>query len=153
MDSLKKIPLSGHIKLQVAMIARTKEKYIRIERPPCKQQRNSIDCAVFAIANATEFCYSGRTDFIDFDQSKLRSHWLECLQKNHISPFPRLQSRPKKTREEVDVTDVNVYCICRLPDNYGNVMDCDKCGNWYHCSCVGKPNDFSGDWICNICQP
>jgi len=53
MDSLRKRPVTDHLKDQVAAIAQC-ENSISIRRPPCKQQSNMVDCGMFAIA--TEFC-------------------------------------------------------------------------------------------------
>ncbi|KAK3910193.1 Lipoyl synthase [Frankliniella fusca] len=96
-DSLRKTKLSSFLCLQVAMVACSKEESITICRKPCQQQRGSVDCALFAIAQATEFCSTSEIRFIDFDQSKLREHWMSCVRAGKLTRFPAISSRPKKT--------------------------------------------------------
>jgi len=133
------------------MISSTKEK-ITIGRPPCKQQENSIDCGLFAIANATEFCYSSTIQFVDFDEKQLPSHWLQCLEKGSLVPFPRLSKRPKKVKEVEDFDVISTYCKCHLPGNYGDMVLCDglACGEWFHYLCVGLKEE-PDTWYCEAC--
>jgi hypothetical protein len=150
LDSVRTSPISGHLKLQIAMIASSQHDKIFIVRPPCKQQTNGVDCGLFAIANATEFCFSSQIQNVDFDLCKLRSHWLECVGEGIIKPFPRASKRPKKTKEEDDTLTLDVYCLCRLPENFDNMVECDECGKWYHYGCVGYKKT-RGLWNCMKC--
>lgn len=144
-------PISGHTKIQVAMIMYSKER-ITIGRPPCKQQDNCIDCGLFAIANATEFCFTSEIQYVDFDHGQLRSHWLMCLERGSITPFPRSSKRPKKVKEQEEFEIVSPFCICRLPANYGNLIDCDDCTSWFHPLCVGLEEEGHEEvWICGDC--
>ena len=151
LDSLRKRPVTDHLKDQVAAIAQC-ENFMSIRRPPCKQQTNTVDCGVFAIANATEFCFTKKINFVDFDNAKLRSHWLECLKGGVLTPFPRRSSRPKKTREEDEITKVRVYCTCRLPETFGNMIECECCQKWYHFVCVNVDEGYRGSFICKSCM-
>jgi len=31
---------------------------------------------------------------------------------------------------------IDIYCTCRMPDTFGNVVECSKCKKWYHVCCV-----------------
>ena len=52
----------------------------------CQKQQGGTDCSLFAIANATTVAY-GSDNFV-FYQSKLREHFLKCLDNNDLVPFP-----------------------------------------------------------------
>lgn len=67
-DSLRQMKLQGHVKIQIAMIAQQQELLL-IVRPQCKQQTNSYDCLLFAIANAVEFCHTLQVQNVDFDET------------------------------------------------------------------------------------
>ncbi|XP_034253683.1 uncharacterized protein LOC117652699 [Thrips palmi] len=153
-DSMNSLSLSGHSFFQIAMIAHSKEDRIVIVRPPCKQQTNSTDCGLFAIANAVEYCATGKVTFIDFDTTQMRSHLLQCFENGKISVFPRLSSRPKKSKNEVNTNILHVVCICRLPEAYGNMIECDSCNVWYHNKCVGLSDECNtpDNWICDKCH-
>ena len=30
-----------------------------------------------------------------------------------------------------------LYCDCRLPGSYDDMVACDRCGKWFHYMCVG----------------
>lgn len=151
-DSLQSNHLPGHVKIQVAMIAQSPD-VITIIRPPCKQQSNSVDCGLFAIANATEFCHTSMAKNIDFEPKMLRSHWLECLKKGTLSPFPRLGKRARASKDQPDSEVMAVFCKCRLPKIYGDMVLCDDCSTWYHKCCVGLEENFNSksQWTCSDC--
>jgi Ulp1 family protease len=54
---------------------------IPVNLPTVQQQTNSIDCGVFAIAYATEFCFNQYTGGkgLTFNTSVMRDHLLQCL--------------------------------------------------------------------------
>ena len=52
----------------------------------CQKQQGGTDCGQFAIANANAVAYA--TDNFVFDQSKLREHFLKCIDNNDFVPFP-----------------------------------------------------------------
>jgi len=151
LDSLNRIQTTGHVKIQVAMIAFSKDR-ITVGRPPCMQQENAIDCGLFAIANATEFCYTQNTQFVEFDQRQLRSHLLQCLENGELTQFPRSAKRAKKAKELEEFEVISTYCKCRLPQNFDDMIECDRCGEWYHHSCVGIKYIEKSEWFCENCM-
>ena len=151
MDSLRKRPVTYHLKDQVSATAQC-ENSISIRRPPCKQQSNMVDCGLFAIANATEFCFTKKINFVDFDNAKLRGHWLDCMKRGVLTQFPRRSSRPKKTREEDEITKVRVYCPCRLPEPFGNMIECESCQKWYHFVSINVDEGYKGSFIRKSCM-
>ena len=92
---------------------------------------------------------------IRYDQSKMRQHFLSCLQSGEMSPSPsELRLRSKRP---VGIKKVNIYCDCRLPeDGEEPMVYCEGCKNWYHRSCQSIPDivfdtEFKQDWFCNHC--
>lgn len=135
------------------MIAQQQGQLV-IVRPPCKQQTNSYDCLLFAIANAVEFCNTSEIKYIDFDETAMKSHWIGCLQSKNLVPFPRRASRPKKAKEGPQLDVIEVSCnICCLPDEYDNMVACDNCEKWSHLCCVNLTKAPSGKnkWYCPEC--
>lgn len=157
MDSLKtEKEVSGHLKIQIGMIAQT-AGVITVVRPPVHQQKNSVDCCLHAIAFATEFCFNKSTQVIEYDQLMLRQHWKKCLEEGQMSPFPRASAckTPKKMKYDDDISFIQVHCpVCLLPDNYGDMIGCDNCDKWYHKICVGLTDAFNDTepWSCSECN-
>lgn len=150
MDSLRSQKITGHTKLQIAMICQMKGNII-LARPPCKQQTNGVDCALFAIANAVEFCFTSQISYVDFDQAALRKHLLQCIENAHLTPFPRLAKRSKKVKMAEDTEVLTTYCKCCMPDNFGDMIACDACQDWFHRQCVGAFQSEEEDWFCEKC--
>ena len=49
---------------------------------------------------------------------------------------------------------VHVYCVCHLPESYdSNMIECDKCGSWFHFKCMGlRKNALPDTWFCTNCK-
>ena len=58
-----------------------------ISSVPVQQQRGSCDCGVFVIANAFHLASGNDLEHVAFDQTKMRSHLMECFEKKVLSPF------------------------------------------------------------------
>lgn len=145
--------ITGLTKIQVAMCLQTKEERIIIERPPCKQQTNGIDCGAFAIANAVQFISEGSLPhFTDYETSKMRQHLFDCLLRGMMTPFPVISTRKKKIKADDDNLVLKVYCVCRLPDSVSDMCVCDVCDKPYHFVCEGvNEKDVEGFWACSKC--
>ncbi|KAK6198744.1 PLU-1-like protein-domain-containing protein [Scheffersomyces amazonensis] len=57
------------------------------------------------------------------------------------------------TDEESDDTSIKFYCLCREYE-FGTMVECDKCNEWYHISCVGEQVSNSEDdtYTCPLCK-
>ena len=114
------------------------------------------DCGLFAIANAIDFCSEGKIQFVDYDLSVMRRHFLECLQEGFLTPFPRIAKRPKKSPPDENEVSISVFCFCRLPGSYDDLVGCDGVGNecekWFHISCVGLEVLPDDEWKCPKCS-
>ena len=75
----------------VARIASCSQQTLQINVMPTQQQRNSIDCGVFAITNAVELLSSGDSviESLSYEPSLMRNHLLTCIQLEEFSPFPK----------------------------------------------------------------
>ena len=64
---------------------------------------------------------------------------MECLECKELSLFPTTSAHSAvTTRCPKKHLFVHVYCVCRLPESYdSNMIECDKCGSWFHFKCMG----------------
>ena len=51
------------------------------------------------------------TQLVEYEQTKLQSHFLECLSKEQIIPFPSKPIKPGKPKSEY----IYIFCTCRMP--------------------------------------
>ena len=72
---------------------------------------------------------------LNFDQAQMRQHLLKCFQKKEMLPFPQTIAGPHH-RTYFPGYAIEVYCSCRMPETYDDMVECDTCGDWYHLKCV-----------------
>ena len=106
-----------------------------------QQQLGGSNCGLFAIANATEFCFRFQTSHAIYKQLSTRKHLMNCFWVQKLLSFPK-----QKTVEAKHVifatTDVKVYCVCRLPEDKRQKMaKCPVCSEWFHEKCLDIPGD------------
>ena len=53
-----------------------------------KKQHGGNDCGVYAIAVSTALAFNLDPASIIFDQGKMRSHLVQCIEKEMVTPFP-----------------------------------------------------------------
>ena len=59
--------------------------------------------------------------------------------------------------DQTDLTARNDICpkdICKMKRKGQNWIECERCSQWYHCSCVGLTKakaDKLSQWHCNNC--
>ncbi|CAG2252650.1 unnamed protein product [Mytilus edulis] len=95
-------------------------KIIPVKLSTVQQQTNSVDCGVFALAYATEFCYSNFPAGKDlaFNVNEMRDHLVHCLTKQQLLPFPRQKNRKSlKLRINTSII-VNIEKYCREKFNH-----------------------------------
>ncbi len=138
--------------IQVEIDSSKHSGHIIVKFPYTQKQRGGSDCGVFAIAFALHAAMGQNISLLEFDQLKMRSHLLKCLQEQIFTPFPVLDTRSKRP-EKVNIKDIYVYCVCLMPDTYGDMVQCDICHKWFHIKCVGiltLPNT-DDKWCCSSC--
>ena len=98
-----------------------------------QRQTGVKDCGLFSIATATSFCFGESPGERCYEQSLMRGHFRQCLARGEMTPFP---SRAVVARKIRSLTDIEVYCSCRLQDNeQERMVECDRCHEWFHQSC------------------
>ena len=66
-----------------------------------QQQENFYDCGLFAIAFAFHLAQGDEPSALNFDCKKLRQHLVECFEKEILSPFPMLVTRPSCCAKQI----------------------------------------------------
>ena len=109
-----------------------------------QRQIGSSDCGLFAIAFATSLCSGLDLHTLKYDQSKMRSNFLSCVESGCLFPFHTPGATRRLGRAYfVHTKEVPVFCICRLPWNKdstahivrGALVQCALCKEWYHQFC------------------
>ena len=163
LDSMNGKTLTTSVEIQMSMIYGKGKTVVPVKIPNVQQQKNSIDCGVFAIAFMVEFCFNnfiGR-DNVNFDTYTMRDHLIKCIESQQFSPFPK--TKPTRTKVlSLKNTSVNFSiekeCTarCNLPNLFEDMVCCDICSAWYHYGCVpsNNSNTFSGSlsFTCSNCS-
>ena len=74
------------------------------------------------------------------EENKVRKHFLQRIQDVKMTPFPSSSSGTHCRKPLARTSTIHVYCTCRLPDNGGKIICCDKCLEWFHFRCLGLQN-------------
>ena len=88
-----------------------------------------------------------------FDERMMRPHLESCLKDGQMRHFP---CKKRSTRSKVRKQEkLEVFCMCRQPE-YGNMISCDECGEWFHEACVSLNSDIWDNsnviWTCGTCK-
>ena len=59
-----------------------------IKIPKVQKQKGNKDCGLFAVAFATALAHGQNPSKQRFHQASLRSHFVACLEKGELTPFP-----------------------------------------------------------------
>ena len=65
-------------------------------------------------------------------QRAMQSHPEECFEKEELSPFPPSSVPVKKSRLRY-----RVYCFCKGPESYDDMIECEGSSTWFHFKYVG----------------
>ena len=88
-DSLDEKTLSIELKRILLKLSPTFDLLKSVKLPNVKQQPNSVDCGVFAIANAITCLFKENPKKIEYDFSLMRKHLFKILKTGKITPFPK----------------------------------------------------------------
>ena len=162
-DSIFKGDLSSSLTHQLAVIYRglivqeedgvEVDPYLKIHVPAIQQQSGGNDCGIFAIAFALHSLLGETLETVEFDQSKMRGHLLECLKKKELVRFPTKQKLGFRSRH-FPYREVELFCECLMPDTWKDTMiECEGCNRWYHTECVGlmSLSQATEQWTCSLC--
>ena len=128
------------------------DPHLIVHIPPVQQQKGSSDCGVYAIAFAVHAALGDDVEHLEFDQTQMRNYLLQCFRKRELVRFPTIRKRSRRNNH-FPYQEVEVFCSCLMPESYGDMIQCDKCEQWYHIRCVGLssiPRDTEL-WNCHSC--
>ena len=74
-------------------------------------QKGASDSGAYAIAFTIDLAYADDPASREYEQTKLWSHFLECLSKELIVPFPSKPIKPGRPKSEY----IYIFCTCRVP--------------------------------------
>ena len=146
MDFMCDLELFSKIRSQ---LLKTTKKRLLVKFGNTNKQAEFDDCGLFAAAYCTTLAYGQNPSSYVYDQSALRENLINCLEAQHIEPFPIIRERRIGI---ANLIPIDVFCYCRNT-NDGTPMVCyDGCGEWFHLSCVTSKVEREKKWYCQNCQ-
>ena len=119
-----------------------------------QKQINLSDCGLFALAFATDLCHGVDPQTQAYDQENMRAHYVSCLESHEMIPFPKTSRRvPYHVTKKM--TTVAIFCVCRMPNDKKEYVQCSQCNGWYHPTCVSIPDwviNSRRRWKCDTCR-
>ncbi|XP_064406458.1 uncharacterized protein LOC135351399 [Halichondria panicea] len=115
-----------------------------------QQQEGANNCGLFSIAAAYHAAMNDNVDSLVFDEAKMRAHLIKCFEKGKLSRFPRTKKAMPK-RPTPQTIAITIYCMCKRPDSFEDMVMCDKCSEWYHYRCAKIRKEPVGNWFCSGC--
>ena len=142
------------VQVQASSILKTDQSHVVFQLEKMQLQKGGVDCGLFAIAIATEYCYGNNPASYRYDQTLLRPHFLKCCEERRMTPFP---SKWIPLQKPISRVKVKLHCKCRLPEDGEEEMAyCPSCKVWYHKSCENIPDvvftDTYTSWTCCHCS-
>ena len=119
-----------------------------------QQQEGSWHCGLFSIATAMEVCCGNNLECASFHQEVICDHLIDCFERRKLFLFPKkLHNQPECIpRPSRHHHIIDLYCYCKMPEDYNEMISCDVSGQWFHCSCVHiAPGNIPGVWECKSC--
>ena len=143
-DSLNSCVNHG-TKMQLATLIKTSRKSLQIKIACVNKQAGFTDCGVFA---AAALVYGEDPSTLVYNQACMRKHLELCLSRRKMEPFPSV--RPRRSGKS-RIESIDVYCICRLPDDGSPMVCCNACNEWFHQSCFPNKVVRKEKWYCTKC--
>lgn len=153
-DSMRVGDLPASTEESIAAMLNCRTRNIYLVYPDVQQQTDGSSCGLFSLAFAHTLCEGNDPAITMYSQDTLRSHLLACLQAKKITPFENWRSPYKNPGKNLK-SRIQVFCSCRLPDTGDDMVQCKKCKEWFHYTCVGIPlsTKLTGKWNCSNCSP
>ena len=133
----------------IAQLIRFRGNSFNIKIMNVAKQSGSVDCALYAMAIVLDLASGTDPTEVVYTQPDMRPHLVKCFESKNLSTFPTLKHR-KPANKVIRVENCTVYCYCRMPDDHKEMVQCDNCGQWFHCHCV-KDYVPNLDWFCLQC--
>ena len=106
--------LSKETKALLAKLLKTTMKRLLVKFGNTAKQAEFDDCGLFAAAYCTTLAYGQNPSSYVYDQSAMRKHLINCLEAQHIEPFPIIRERRIGT---ANIIPIEVFCYCRNTDD------------------------------------
>ena len=151
-DSLQCSP-SVETQIVIAKYIRSQSKSVKIKVINVATQKGNTDCGLYAVAMMTSIAYKEDPVNVVYSQADLRIHLQQCFEKGFLEKFPISKKRRLNRRITKEVV-CDIYCTCRLPepDDGSEMIQCDRCNEWYHVKCVDLDLKLTDDdWFCAKC--
>ena len=119
-----------------------------------QKQVGSSDCAIFALAFATDLCYGLYPTSQRHSQKEIQQHYVTCLKSGAIVPFLKTDKRAP-FHLGCNSISVPIFCLCRLPKDRQEYVECFSCHGLYHPHCVSIPEwviKSRLQWNCQKCR-
>ena len=137
----------------------TDSNVLKVKFADIQMQRNSYDCRLYAIANATALangCYPAQESY-NAQSTTMRRHLIGCLENKFLLPFPTHNTGYKAKRRQAKIKkilEMPLYCICKKPDTGALYIYCDSCQKEYHPECLGISSSVNESTlvVCNTCR-
>lgn len=152
-DSWRTGDVTADAKEAIANLMQCSNRRIYLLFPEVQQQKDGSSCGVFALAFAHTLAEGKDPSSLEFpDEASLRTHLLQCITAKKMAPFYTRQAlyKPGKMMKRV----FKIYCVCRLPDSGDEMVQCNKCKEWYHFTCIGIPSGtkLKSAYYCSVCN-
>ena len=92
----------------VADLMQSQEKQLSIEFIDVQKQRGGSDCGLFSLVFITSICNGQDPAKQVYDQTAMRNHLQQCIERGQMAPFPSSASR--KPEQTVTKT-IKIYCV------------------------------------------
>ena len=112
------------------------------------------DCGLFALAFATDLCHGLDPTTQKYSQKEMRHHYVSCLQSGKMTPFPKTERRVPYHLSSNKIS-IPIFCLCRLPNDKQEYVECFGCHGWYHPECASIPECVINSrlhWKCHKCR-
>ena len=119
-----------------------------------QRQIGGSDCGLFALAFVTDLCHGLDPSTQRYSQREIRQHYVNCLELGRMTPFPKTNKRVHYHLSS-NKTTVPVFCLCRLPNDKKEYVECLSCHGWYHLECASIPKwavNSRIPWKCPNCR-
>lgn len=149
----KSAPLDPRTLQTLSWMVRPQSDHFDVLQPAVQQQSNFSNCGLFSIAFAYALCKGHPPELCKFNEGRLRAQLYSSLTKQSIT-FS-MKTREGEAEANVTKTEVPVYCVCRTAHYKELMVQCSKCQQWYHPTCVHIPRIVIGNdqvWQCATCQ-
>ena len=97
LDSLCNGRLTYQTKRQICSILHCKKDKIKVKVVPVQQQKNGVDCGLFAVAFIQYVIVKNvNPTMVTFDQLQMRSHAIKAIESGRLDMFPTSQTTVKR---------------------------------------------------------